>query len=522
MSETTEEQNSESFDINRTLDIVRRRHFHFLIPMLAVWLLVWGASWLIPPRYKSSTLILVQEPTMPADYVAPNVSGNLQDRLQSISQQILSRTRLLMIVDSLHLYDADKTAVSDDDKVDRMRKDINIELVRDSRNNEISAFRVSFTARDPHMAQQVTSQLTDLFIKENLRVRQQESQGTTEFIQSQLKEAQAELSKQEAQVSAFEMQHQGNLPTQQASNLQILSGLQSQLQGEQDALNSAKEHGAYLQALIQQGHPVGGAKHSSDPAVLAIDQQLTTLRTQLADLSSRYTDQYPDVLRTKQQIKDLQDQRAQIIASGKPSESVDDTAGDTGSAIAQLQGQLHSNQLEVANRERSIAELQGRIGEYQGRLNTEPGTEQQLAELNRGYDQSKANYDDLLKKKNESEMATSMEQMQQGERFGILDPPSLPARPDFPNRLKFFGIGLVLGMVAGALVAGVTEFLDDRLHDEEEIKALLPIPIIGEIPQVTLLVDEQRIRRQATMKWAVTGFAIVILLVGAAFSYLHA
>lgn len=523
MSEYIDEQNLQAFDVSRVFSIARRRYYHFLVSMFVGWLIVWGASWLLPARYKSTTLILVQQPALPANYVQPNVSGDLQDRLQSISQQILSRTRLLTIVQDLHLYGDASQRLSDDEKVDLMRKEIKIDLVRDSRNNEINSFRISFTARSAKTARDVTKALSDLFISENLRLRQAESEGTTQFILQQLDVAAKTLADQEAKVRAFQSQHMGDLPTQQASNLQILGGLQSQLQSEQEALNTARQQRAYLQALAEQNRPAAGAlPASSDPAVTAIDQQMTPLRAQLADLSSRYTDKYPDVIRLKDQIKQLDRQRAELVAKsgGGSSAKAGQLVGSQ--AYAQVQGQLHANQLEISNRERELAALQGRIGEYQGRLNGAPATEQQLAELTRGYEQSKANYDDLLKKKNESAMATSMELTQQGARFAILDPPSMPSKPDFPNRLKFFGFGLVVGIALGVVVATVIEWFDDRLYDGAEIRALVSMTVVSEIPEIALAVDQRHARRQLIVRWASTCIVFFIILAGAAFSFLHA
>ncbi len=541
MPETLEERESERPDIQRYFGVVRRRHLHFLIPLFLGWLIVWAASWVIPPRYKSSTTILVEQPTMPQNYVLPNINDDLQARLESIKDQILSRTRLLTIIDKLSLYGGTKSAASADDLVERMRKDIDVELVRDPQRQNISAFKVSYSASNPHVAQQVTGELTNLFISENLKVREQESEGTTSFIEQQLEDARASLSEQEAKVRQFEGQHEGDLPTQEASNLQILAGLQAQLQGEQDALNTAKQQRVYLQAMLAEERaaqskirPASGDQAGlSDARDLAtIDQQLDKLRAQLADLSSRYTDRYPDVQQLKDQIATLEATRERVVAAMKQkapdakqqnNSAVPNSAADpTMSAAArQLQGQLQANQLEITNRESAIDSLNARIIEYQGRLNMEPGTEQQLADLTRGYDQSKANYDDLLKKKDQSEMATSMEQMQQGERFTMLDPPSLPSKPDFPNRLRFCGIGLAVGLALGLIVAGGLEFSDDRLHSEQEIKSLLPIAVISEIPEMVSPLDERNTKRKLALGWAATALVFAMILAGSVFSFLN-
>jgi succinoglycan biosynthesis transport protein ExoP len=535
MEEIHEEQNSEGLDIQHYLQVVRRRHIQFLLPLFLGWLVVWGASWVLPVRYKSATLILVEQPTMPKNYVEPNVTDDLQNRLQSITQQILSRTRLLLIIDKLHLYGDGHRQITPDEKVERMRKDIEIVLVHDSQGDQITAFKVSYSAHSPQVAQRVTSELTSLFINENLKVRQQQSEDTTKFIEGQLENARASLAEQEAKVREFKGHHEGELPSQEASNLQILSGLQAQLQSEQDTLNAAKQQRVYLQTLIEQYRAVHPTSRSADgtPTGLAeIDQELDRLKSKLTDLSSRYTDHYPEVENLKDQISKTEKMRGVIVAElkakgnrGKQSEDGTATADASdplqNSAQLQLQGQLQANQAEIANREQAIAGLRGRVNSYQDRLNSAPASEQELADLTRGYDQSKANYDELLKKQNESEMATSMEQMQQGERFSMLDPPSLPLKPAFPNRLIFCGIGLGIGLALGVVVVGGFEFLDDRLHSEKEIKLLLPMAILSEIPEIVSPSDERSCKKRMVLGWAMAALVVGTILAGSAFSYLH-
>jgi succinoglycan biosynthesis transport protein ExoP len=529
MVDEQEEQSSESFDFHKYVGLVRRRYLYFLVPFFFGWAAVWAASWILPPRYQSNTLILVEQPTMPKDYVTPNVNDDLQERLQSITQQILSRTRLIRIIDQFNLYSSDQRAkISADEKVERMRKDIGIELVRDT-SNQISAFNVSYTSRNPRVAQEVTSELTNLFISENLEVRQQQSEDTTQFLETQLEAARKSLADQEDKVRQFKGQHVGEMPTQLASNVQILTGLQSQLQNEEDALNAARQQHVYLQTLSDQYRTLQGSSKSGDGAsssLPALDEQLEKLKAQLADLSSRYTDRHPDVRKVQEQIAKTERLRSQLLASlnKAPTGAADGDVAGTGdpartSVMAPIQSQLRSNQVEITNREQSIASLKSKIDGYQGRLNQEPIREQQLADLTRGYDQSKANYDDLLKKKNESKMATSMELLQQGERFRIVDPPSYPQKADFPNRLKFCAIGIGLGLALGVVVAGVFEKLDDRMHNAAEIRKLFPASILVEIPEIVNISDAARARRQAVLRWATATMVFAVMLVGSAFSY---
>lgn len=190
-------------------------------------------------------------------------------------------------------------------------------------------------------------------------------------------------------------------------------------------------------------------------------------------------------------------------------------------ASLQLQSQLRANQAEIANREQAIAGLKARVNSYQDRLNSAPAIEQQLADLTRGYDQSKANYDDLLKKQNASAMATNMEQMQQGERFTMLDPPTLPLKPDFPNRLKFCGMGLGIGLALGLLVVALAEIMDDRLNGEKEIKAMLLVAILSEIPEIVSPGDERREKKRMVLGWTMAALVVATILAGSAISYLR-
>ena len=531
MPEDFEEQVTEKPDPREILGIVRRRRWFFLAPFFLCWLLVWAASWFLPTTYRSGTLILVEQPAVPEQYVVTNVNDDLQGRLDSITQQILSRTRLLQIIDQYHLYQKIRgRELTPDEKVDHMRKDIEIELVRGD-NQKLSAFNIYYSARDPQVAQQATNDLADLFIRENLEARQKQSANTTEFLEDQLEQARKSLAEQEERVRVFKDKHLGELPSQLQSNLQIMSSLQTQLQAEQDALGRAQQQQTYLESLLTQYKAIEKVAKPSDGSSMglpAIDKQMESLKSQLADLRSRYTEKHPDVRKLKEQIADLEKTRQQVLA-GMQNRSSDDSGAmpTTPSDVRdmtpkmELQSQLKANQIETANRQRSIRDLQAQLGMYQGRLNSAPVREQEFADITRDYNQSRANYDALLAKKNQSEMATNLEKTQQGQRFTMLDPPNLPTKPFSPNRLKLAAIGFVLGLVLGGGLAGAAEFTDARLHSERALRRLLAVEIIADVPPLTTLEEQNQERRQDWLTAVAVAAVFCCMSLGFAITYLR-
>ena len=522
------------FDLDRILNLVRRRHMQFLLPLFFGWLFIWTAGWFIPAHYKSTTTILVQQPSLSQNYVTPNISVNLQDRLASLTEQILSRTRLLSIASRLHLYETPNHSLPPDELVKRMRKDITIELVQTSNTKSISGFTVSYSATSPLTAQQVTQELTNLFIQNNQASLQRESQSTTAFLQQQLKEARANLSGHESQVREFEAAHQGSLPAQQAANLQILAGLQSQLQNDEDALNTARQQQVYLQSLIGQYNTLHASSQlaNSTPADLdLLNTQLSTMKAQLTDLRTRYTERYPAVQDLEEKIAATTRERDRLVAAfqaasnappnsqSSASASAGLAATETNPSVLQLKSQLEAASTQIAFRKRDIDQLQGKIAGYQARLNAQPATAALLASLTQGYEQSQQTYNDLLTKEHNSAMATSMEQIQQGERFSILDPPSLPIAPDSPKRLTISLLGIAFGLALGLLIAGGMEFLDDRLYADKDIENLLPVAVIGEIPQIATEAELRQAKRKVWTGWATAVLIVLLIFVGSAINY---
>jgi polysaccharide biosynthesis transport protein len=529
MTDDFDEKSKEPIDWQYYRRLARRHLWHFLIPFFWGWFAMWVGSWFIPSVYRSGTLILVEEPTVPQEFVVPNVAGDLQGRLQSITQQILSRTRLLRIIEQFSLYAEDRQHSSPDDLVERMRKDIQIDLNRSGDGRQLTSFNIYYAARNPETARAVTSELCNLFINENLEARQQQSKATTDFLENQLEAARRDLAMQEQTVKDFKDKHLGELPGQLQTNLQVLAGLQSQLQNEQDALTRARQQNAYLQSLLGQYRALQRSTKTGDNAPIslpAIDQELDRLKSELHDLQAHYTEKHPDVRKVKNQIAQAERLKSllqQTVSSPTDQQEQPNTAADLDekSPTFQLESQLTSNNYEISNHQSTIKELQTRLGQYQARLSQEPVLEQELADITRGYDQSKTDYDSLLKKKNDSELATNLEFQQKGEHFRVLDPPNLPAKPYSPQRTKIFGLGLVIGTLLGAAFCAVREFMDDHVFSERELKQLLPFSVIAEIPPVLSAEQQTHEARLNTLRWIATGMVVSIIVLAFGFTYVR-
>ncbi|MGA9887370.1 MAG: hypothetical protein WA757_14365 [Candidatus Acidiferrales bacterium] len=498
--------------------IVRRRRWWVLLPMFLCWAVVWTGGWLWPASYQSDGLILLEQQQVPEQYVVPNVTADLQDRVQSMTQQILSRTRLQTVIDRFHLYPPGhglSSFLQSGDAVEQMRKDITIDLVRSddktgNRRGQLTAFKISYSAGSPELAQQVNSELTSIFIDENLKAQQQLSEGTTAFLDAQLADARAKLEEQEAKVQDFKAKHVGYLPSQLEGNVQILSGLQVQLQANERALDAAKQQKLYLESLQQQYQSAQG----------------TDLRLQLADLRAKYTDDYPDIVDLKEKIAETDKLKKQIeaeVASKQKTGNASDNNAVAPAATEQvergstatmmrIESQLKSNQLEIQNYEKRQRDLESKVSAYQARLNLTPETEEELAVISRGYDESKANYDSLLQKQYQSQLATSLEQRQQGEQFSVIDPPSFPDKPSAPNHLLVSLAGLAVGIVVGLFLSALMELTDVRIQKEKDLEGLVPSRILVSIPHL-ITAGEDRLREQG--RWMEIGAAvgIVILIV---------
>jgi polysaccharide chain length determinant protein (PEP-CTERM system associated) len=434
--------------------------------LFACWLAVWSLTWLLPSVYRSETVILIEQQKVPEEYVTANVTLDLQQRLEGLRQQILSRTRLQHIIEQFGLYkEANKT--NPDEVIEQMRKDVDIQPGESHRGQMASTFKISYNAPSAKLAQQVNAQLTSLFIDENIEEQSQRTEGTTEFLSTELETARQNLAAQEAKIKQFKAGNLGQLPSQMDTNVRILSGLQDRQHSLSQALNRAQEQRLYFESLLTQYRSQKQEADNGGNSLPGIEEQLAKLRQELADAQTKYTPDHPDVLRLKRLIVRTEKQRdeiqAKLAAGGTGAKANDSHDPRTSTPILQFESQLKANQQEIADTKRELQQVEQQINGYQGRLNSTPIREQQLSDLTRDYDQSKANYDSLLKKQMQSQLATNLEKRQQGEQFRIIDPPSLPKKPVSPDRLKLSMMGLVAGLLFGLGVAILVETVEDNV-----------------------------------------------------------
>ncbi len=461
--------------------MLKRRWWIVAIPALLLPIVAYAASYLVPPQYVSQTLVLVEQQKVPDDYVRSVISEDLSSRLASMSEQIMSRSRLEPIIEKYNLYGNKKQTM--DDRLDLVRKDIGIKPIG-SRNGGVPGFYISFRASEPKTAQLVCGEITSLFVTENLHQREQSAEGTTDFLTQQLNQAKHTLDDQDAKLAEFKMTYMGRLPGDDAANSNMLSSLGAQLDAATQALSRMEQDHTYMQALLaQQVHDQSLAETGDRPSAAPGAQQmeLRQLQAQEAELTARYTPDYPDVVAVRRQIAEL---RRQMAAPAAPSPSRDSAPRSNrpeSPSVQQLRAQLRAQEQAIAQKKQDQMAISGQMRGYQEKLHASPKVEEDFKNMTRDYQNAQKSYDDLLAKKTQSKMATDLERRQQGEQFRVMDEPNLPDAPTFPRRNVYGMGGLAAGLLLGLGISGLLEYRDTALRSERDIWAFTKLPTLGVI-----------------------------------------
>lgn len=476
-----------SSNLEAALAVWHRRKWMGLISIV-VFSAVAATTRSLPNVYESTATVLVEHPQTSQGLGGPWAESDLETRLRTISEKILSRSRLYDLITQFNLYPDLRQRTTPEAIVEQMRKDIQIQFngVRQPTGLEATvAFSLSYRGGDPDTVARVTNALAALYVEENARIRQQQTAGTTEVLKAQVEDARRQLDEQEQKISQFRERHVGELPEQQAANLAAVERLTAQLREVIDRRD----------VLAKRLEPAG-VPDDSVPARLA------RLRKELTDLRTRYTDEYPDVVRVKQEIADLERRRATVEVSTASQPS--DPSNAVEAELAALRNEEHT--------------LRHAIAAYEQHVETAPLMEQELQQLSQGYAAAQQRYQSLLQRYEDAQLAEQMNQRLQTEQFRILDPAVASQQPVGPHRFRLLITGLMVSLAAAIGAAVLAESVDTSFHSVENLRAFTSVPVLVSIPPIVTETDIRRRRRRFGL--ATAAVAAGVVTVAGASSYL--
>jgi len=468
---------AEAKNLHDIFNILMRRKWLILWPAVIIFITSVLLTFALPKKYRSTATILIEAQEVPAEYVKANITSFADQRLQTINQRIMGTPKLLEIINRFNLYTDLKTQLTMDEIVDKMRKKdlkfntISADVVdpRSGRPAQATiAFSISFEARSPEVAQQVANELSSLYVAENLKAREQQSQGTSRFLSEEMKAIQENLASIEANIAGFKQKNINTLPELNQVNMQAFEQSDRDIRQLNDQLRTLREKEVYFQTQL-----------ASTPQELSTTdkESLKQLKLRLVDLKSRFSEQYPDVVKTKSEIAALE---RQLKSSNR-----DITASNPDNpAYISLSAQLASIKSEIDSIKRQLSDLTKKRDGYQGRLIASPRVEEGYKSLLVQRNNLQQKYDDLSKKAMEAKVAHGMEKEQLGERFTIVDPARIPEKPASPNVPAILIIGLILGIGSGIGAAAIKESGDQTVRSADALSSLTGFRVLTTIPEI--------------------------------------
>jgi polysaccharide chain length determinant protein (PEP-CTERM system associated) len=478
--------------------IVCRHRWLLILPFVTICAGTIVFSLTRPNIYRASISVLVEAPKVPETYVQSTVATRVQERLRTITQQIRSRTRLEQVARELHLIDPSLESLALDNFLTKMSKSIAI-TVQGSGND---IFIVSYEGPDPHTVMLVVNKLVSLFINDNLKMREQYAEGTTEFLETELQRVRTLLQIQEQTVAKYKQRYGGELPAQQDANQRTLDRLQMQLQSIVATLESVRNRKSFiLRQLAQQESeaalsPLGTIRPSGESA--ALEQQLAQRRLALATLQRIYMDKYPDIIRLKQEIAELEAQIATQDSRAQPTGVVLPDSMTARRVRGQQQEEIRQIDQEEGKLRQQQANLQEQIATYEKKVANASQREQEFLVLSRDYQSTRTTYDSLLARRQQAQLAENLEKRQKSEQFRVLDEARVPTKPWRPRRLLILLAGMGLGLAVGGGAVVLAAYLDQAFHDPEDLEQSTALPVLATIPLLMTAVEQrqQRLKRR--------------------------
>jgi polysaccharide chain length determinant protein (PEP-CTERM system associated) len=489
MSETRE------LTMDDYLAMARRRIKVVLIPLLIAPLAGFLVSYGFTPRYTATSTVLVEGQKVPSSYVQPVITADFAQRVATLQQQVTSATLLRPVIQSLALVKPEEEGKL----MEEIRSSMAVTPVitpisavpgpglsgakkKASTDSPVPGFNVSYSDSRPDRAQKICNAITSLILNENLKQRADVAKGTTDFLDRQVEDAKNAINEQDSKLATFKKQYFGQLPGDMENNMRMLMSLNSQLDATTQNLNRAEQDKSYTESMLaQQLAAWKSSQTSTSPQTL--ETQLSQLQAQLMQLQARYTDDYPDVIKTKADIAKVQSRLDEISkqASAAPA-ATDKASANESPEIQQLRFKIHQYESVIAQSTSDQKKLQASINLYQSRTAMSPAIEEQYKELTRDYDNAQAFYRDLLAKQSSADLAKNMESQAQGEQMQILANAGFPENPSFPVRPLFAAAGLAAGFGLGLIIAVWLEMSDKSIRTERDAAAVMDLPLLISVP----------------------------------------
>jgi polysaccharide chain length determinant protein (PEP-CTERM system associated) len=522
------------------IEVLRRRFHLALVPFLFVMAAGLSLAIFLPSLWTAKSTILVDRQKIPESFVKSTITTDVEAQLLGLSQEIMSSGQLMKIIEAHDLYPDIRRTRSADEVVERMRRNIRIEVQnddRDKRNPRTVGFSVLYTTTTPKVAMTIANELAALYVNEDVRYREKHAVSASEFLDTQLKDVRDRLQNQERRVAEFKERNMGELPEQREANLRTLDRLQQQLQSAQETLRRANERRQLLTQTLaevdQSNSTVSGPAATPNPSPAeAAAARLSVLKQELTQMQSRYNDRYPDVVALKDQIRALE---AKLAAD--PPSTVRETQAKAAVAVARKDGkelraapqnsyvqnllqQLDQATIEARTSTDEVKGLRDQIALYQRRLENTPRREQESAQITRDYESTRELFRSLLGKRGEAEMAADLEQRQQGEHFRIIDAAGLPDRPAGPNRFRLVLVAFVLALGVSGIAVVIAEHTDTSYRSAEEVRTLEMVPVLSTIPKIVTERDRRRRLRQRRLGTAAVAVGL-LAVIGSSFAFAH-
>jgi polysaccharide chain length determinant protein (PEP-CTERM system associated) len=492
------------YTVDDALRILRRRYWLLLVPCAVVGALAAARADSQPNLYSAETVILVLPQTVP-ESIVPSVSNTrVQDRLPMLRTSILSRTRLERVILEHNLYPDERAAGWPIEQVVRMMSD-NIT----TQSEGTSSFRVGYTGQDPQQVKAVTDRLAELFVQESLQLRQNQAENTTEFLDSELAELEKELQVREARLASWKVRYAGEMPTQVDGNLQVIQTANMSLRDLRASItadNQARLEYQRQLTLLQDPASIREAATSGNPSVeqaltaatASTAQLVATAQTELdAQVQRGRKAGHPDYDAAERKLRDMRARLQREITGASGS-----LAGATLSpAELQRRERIDVIRKEVVRIEGQIARAQEQVqrleassAEAQRRVEAAPRRETELADLTRDYESIRGAHGRMLANKQASRVAANLERKTGGDQFQVQDPAQVPERPVSPNRRQDVIFGLLAGLIIGAVLIALLEYLDKSFHLDEDVASVLDLPVLAVVP---VMRSEEDLRKES-------------------------